>query len=150
MQRTAFLILFLFSVCSAWCEEVVPSISGAAYLTKGNGDSFILRDFHVLICKPEVMQFWEKTIKAQADKPRLLMLQASVEFFKGLDQYIIKGTRTNIDAKYALKDVPPDNYILVGSLDTGTSVAFWMIPITVTKDKPIEFDFTTSSATLIQ
>ena len=141
------------------------SISGGAWVTKGGGQSDILRGIEVALCKGSTKEMIEKErdVKIAAevaivkqDSPDIEPL-AYMEYnrydllpLKEMNEVAaknaIKVVKTNIDGKYLFEEVPYGYYILYAYCESSFSKIYWLIPIKVASRKTINMDFDNSNA----
>jgi hypothetical protein len=81
------------------------AISGAAYVERKSGDSIILRDLEVDLCKPAVVGLWDST--HTNTRSFMQFLGANIDFLKLLPDYVVTKTRTDIDGKFKFAAVSP-------------------------------------------
>ena len=123
------------------------AIAGSAYVTRGNGDSIILRDLEISICKPSVVTVWEATYKGS--KTRVQLLTGVVAFEQELPKYVVATTRTDIDGKFKVTAIPAGVYVVFADFETSNATACWLIPIVLDPGKPVELTLSNSTAAAI-
>jgi hypothetical protein len=121
-----------------------PAVTGSAYITRGSGDSIILRDLELFICKPSVVTLWEATYKGS--RTRLQLLNGLVEFEQELPKHVVATARTDIDGKFKVTALPAGDYAVFADFSTSSATVCWLIPIKVQPDTPVELTLSNSTA----
>ena len=139
------LILAICATLSASLQSAdAPAISGAAYVERKSGDSIILRDLEIDLCKPSVVPLWDST--HTNTRTYMQFLGAHINFLQRLPDYIVTKTRTDIDGKFKFAAVSSGEYVIFAGFQTSGSTACWLMPIKVEPEKPIEINLTSSNA----
>ena len=62
----------------------------------------------------------------------------------------VAETKTNVEGRYALQNVPGGSYYLYAAVETSNILVEWMIPLNVTSNGPIQIDLFNDNAATVQ
>lgn len=131
------------------------TITGSAWLTKGSGDSTILRGVEVTLCREEAREkqgVVEAIVKDFSNyaMPQFVNLGLFREVDKAIDAvvspYAITTAKANVDGKFSFSDVRDGNYMLFARFESSNYFAAWLEPVTVHAGQNTTFDLDNSSA----
>lgn len=123
------------------------TISGGAWVVKGDGRSDILRGSSIALLEfneemiSKIVALRKESRERWPTIPFTVLGHDIRRISRIVAPHVIKLTRTNIGGKYEIKDVRGGKYLLYAYYKTSFNVAYWLIPVRVESNEPIEINF---------
>jgi hypothetical protein len=131
------IVLIALVITVSGCAK--PKVSGAAWVTRGNGSSDQLRGLEVAVCKTDILgdlqQVRDTGMKSskeeypslKSDFWHLPLTQMGETAMK----HAVATGKADIDGKFSIPNVPTGKYFLYAQWETNFSKIYWLVPVKV-------------------
>lgn len=126
---------------SAMASSVAPKgkIKGAAWVTKGSGQSDIQRGLEVVLCPPILPESVATAMHLY--KNDYFSLTDSIDAIDSAIAPLVKySAKADVDGKYVLPDVVPGKYHLYARIKTNLAAAYWLVPLEIASGQELSLD----------
>jgi hypothetical protein len=136
--KTVFgIVLVTLVISMSGCAK--SKVSGAAWVTRGNGSSDPLRGLEVAVCKTDLLGDLRQVIETgmKASKEEYPTIKNDfyhlplAEMGETVMKHAVATGKADIDGKFTIPNVPTGKYFLYAQLQTSFSKIYWLVPVKV-------------------